>query len=424
MSVQIRNGKLFYISIRYQRGKLTQHFYVPAVNPDNVKQKATDREKARFFDLKWRDLVEQGVDIKVHYAGLNPSHSKNRSFTPSTIKSLVEWIKPNALLYWKTPEKYPFPGFNKLVQLHGIKRLDLVKPHFAKLFRNELIEEGLEPNSINRYIEGLSKLWSIGRGEGWELGDPWTMPKLPTSKPDKQCLSREDERKLLLKALEAGSATRRDERGLFLSITELVPDDGFVAPETDAEIIERLADQVRAGLRYALVAAAVVCMVEGGMRPGEFMGRPLDDVNLLNRTVKIESWKQGAVGGVKVREVPMSHRTLPLYRALKELSTNGKIYPHKSFDVALANLCKACEVATHTPNELRHTAMQRMRELHVPESIVGQVTDSRFCSVKYGAADVNFVRNLIDAPQTMNQGVANVLQFDLEKKERQARRLA
>jgi site-specific recombinase XerD len=374
MSIYERNGKL-YISIRYQRDGLTHHFNKRAVNPDNLQQKAKDKAKANFYDLKWQELAERGVDLEALYNG-NGNAAVTRIYT---VKELIDEVWPQEKASYRYPMRWPGPCLVRIKRDFGGKTFKDVTPLVGRAWLRTLTAEGLSPRTVNRHKEAAQVVWRWAVQSGLVSVNPWQqVPKLQELPTAKRILSRDDEKRLVEVCQGEEYASRRWH-----------------------------------------IEAAIIILVDHGLRPeSEFFAMVRSQVNVQARVIEVVSYKGG--GGRMVRRtVPMSERSVPYWSELLDRAKDERVFPYNRIKTSWKTVTKDAGLEGLWLRWLRDTCQNRWKEAGMhSEDIAALMGHSVLLNQVYNQVD------LVAARQIMNQGVANVLQFDPAQKERQARRLA
>lgn len=271
-----------------------------AKNPDNRKQKAKTRKEAEYFEsIIFQRMCQDEPVFKPKAQPWTFERFVEERFRPMA--------KQNHRDY-QTGARY---CLTVLLAEFGSKLVAEISPFEIEAFkirqrdRRKANGNPLKPKTVNIYLDYMSSIFTVAIGEKLRADNPCDeVMRLEVERITKRVLGFEDEAKLL--------AACRDHKKVNRFDRVQVPD-------------------------------AIVILVEGGFRPREFLTMKKSQVDLLNRRVKVISYKTGRgrrkSAQPKIRYVPIFDRALPHYQAL--MATPGEtLYPYGSIRKTWENLCE------------------------------------------------------------------------------------
>lgn len=295
-----------------------------ARNPDNPKQKARTKAEAEVFEAKAIQRMACSEPI------FKP---KQKFWTfAEFVKEIYEpTAKRNLRSYHNGPATY----LNVLLPVFGDKRIDLISPFEIEQFKYaqkgrerthrvgdqvKKLGRPIKNKTVNLYLDCLAGIFSMAVAE-----------KLRPDNPVDSVVRLEEDAQINKRIL---------------------------THDQEARLLKACDD----GWRGDHLAAAIVCLVEGGFRPQEFFEMAKSQVDLLNQTVTVISYKTGRKrrksSSPKERIVPISDRALPYYQKL--MATDGeKLFPFGSVKKGWATKTASVGLSGFWLRWLRDTAKQR-----------------------------------------------------------------
>lgn len=292
-----------------------------ARNPDNPRQKARTKKEAEYFESIAYQRACQCEPI------FSPKPK------PCTFAQFVE-EKYRPLAEANHCDFANGAGYclSVLLPEFGSKLIDQISPFEIEAFKHrQKVREKLKapgqtikPNTVNRYLDTLSSIFSLAIGEKLRSDNPCDSVQRLAVEPITKCVLSFEEEDRLLAACENMRKVNRWDRDH--------------------------------------VAHAIVVLVECGFRPKEFFTMKKSQVDLVGRKVTVISNKTGKSrrrsAQPKRRIVPISDRALPHYQAL--MATEGdKLYPYDSLKKVWINLCEEAGIPGFWLRWLRDTAKHR-----------------------------------------------------------------
>lgn len=334
-----------------------------AVNPDNPKQKAKSEKEARAFEAVAITRVVNGEDI------FKP---KKQAWTFA--RFVEEVYKPTAKANHRSFTNGAGTYLNVLLPVFGSKLIDQISPFEIEQFKSQQrgrertckikdevkgLGRPIKNKTVNLYLDCLAGIFSMAVAERIRLDNPVnSVVRLADDPPiNKQILN------------------AAQEAAIIQACNELP--------------------------RCEHIAAVMVCLIEGGFRPKEFFGMQKSQVNLIERTVTVISFKTGRrrrrSQTPKTRTVPITDRALPFYRELMK-SEGDKLYPFGSIKNGWESVTEAAGVPGFWLRWLRDTAKHRWEVAGLGPFEIAKLLGNSVTVINqhYNELEQNRARNLMN----------------------------